>query len=239
MELGNCIILHGDNTASSRRKLGDLLDSARHQGCHVLRLVAKKINPADLEDALSSQDLFGQPKVIVIEELHSLPTSARKKSLLESLATHSHQLTSQTGLILWEKRSLTATMIKKFAPAQALDFPLSKSMFKWLDSLRGHANPTQQVTMIKLLHQTIDQDGDFFALSMLVRQMRMLMEVLETGQVAGPPFMLAKLRSQAASFSLSQLIQTHRQLLEIDLKMKTSTTSLTLVQELDLLLLTL
>jgi len=72
---------------------------------------------------------------------------------------------------------------------------------------------------------------------MLARQTRMLIEVRESGTMTGAPWMVQKIKRQGQSFSLQQLLKIHHQLLEIDLHQKTSTNTLSLDQELDLLLL--
>ncbi len=229
-------IIHGENQASSRQKLTELVAVAEDAGRQVWRLAAKNLTPAQLSDQATSQHLFLPDQTIVIEDLHALPTSARKKELLDLVATIAGTDT-QTDLILWEKKTLTPTMLKKFATAKVFEFPISKTLFKWLDSLRGQANEGEKSTMLRLFHQTVSQDGDFMTVSMLARQIRLLIEVSETGRVGGPPFLAAKLQKQARTFSLTQLLDVHRQLLEIDLHLKTSTSPLSLVQELDLLLL--
>lgn len=227
------LIIHGEHVAHSRHQLTESVDQAKREGKEVTRLMATNLDVPLLEQSLGESSLFGNPKVIIIEELHSLPTSAKKKSLIEILATQAADPQSP-DIILWEKRSLTKTMVGKFAHAKANEYKISKSIFTWLDSLSGlKTGKSRQVT---LLHQALQEEDEWYCAIMLARQIRLLIQAKE-GKFAGAPFMIAKLKKQAASFTEEQLHRAHQSLLEIDKKHKTSTHTLSLVQDLDLLLL--
>lgn len=222
-------IIHGENTVQSRQKLTELETTAKSQGKKVIRLEAKSLTLPWLEEATQGINLFEDDQVIVIEELHSLPKSARQTQLLDYV-TH----TSAT-VILWEKRALTKTMLKKMNPNQEWEFKLSSSLFKWLDSLSPRA--ATKSPQLKLLHAALIQEDEQLCFLMLIRQVRLLIQVKEGGLVKGAPFMITKLKKQAADFSTQQLLTLHRNLLEIDQRQKTSQAWSTLSQELDLLLL--
>jgi DNA polymerase III delta subunit len=220
-------ILYGEQTIASRNKLVELVQEHKNAGREVERLEAKRIDRATLETALTSQDLFGSERVIVIEGLHSLPTSTKKNELIAYIAK------SDATVILWEQRDLTPTMLKQFPGSAAVQFKLTKSTFAWLDSLGGDGK--QRDRAVQLFHQALHEEDVQFLFIMLIRQIRLLIQAKDNGVIKGPPFMISKLKKQTSSFNLDQLLQTHRQLLEIDLKQKTSSNSLTLIQELDLL----
>ena len=154
------IIIHGENTVNSREKLVEIIDERKNKKQEVVRLGAKKLSEAILEETLGANDLFGTSKTIIIEELHSLPTSKKKKSLMEIISkpqTH--------NIVLWEKRSLTKTMLKKLAGTNSQanirnhEFKISKTLFTWLDSL---GNTSQTSKKLTLLHSAIETDGEFF-----------------------------------------------------------------------------
>ena len=163
-------ILHGEHTIKSRDRLTLLVQTARTKGVEILRLGAKELTSATLEEALSSTSLFGTEKLIVIEELHSLPKSAKKDALIDQLA----HAPIETQLLIWEKRQLTATMLKKFKGATTEEFTSSPIIFRWLDGFGGSAPKGQQ---LKELHQIYDQDGAEFFFAMLTRQIRLLIGV--------------------------------------------------------------
>lgn len=222
-------ILHGENLPKSRQKLVELIQESKNKGQQIKRLQAKKLTLAELETALMAQDLFGNTQVVVIEELHSLPTSQRKKDLITLLSK------AQIPIILWEKRALTKTMLKKFPQAKDTEFKISKTLFAWLDSLDGKTkNKTSQ---LKLFHQTIETEAPELCLVMLARQIRLLIQAKEGEKISGPPWMAQKLQRQNQKFTFSQLLKIHQNLLILDIKQKTSQLSLELAAELDLLLL--
>lgn len=231
----NLTIIHGDNVTQSRLKLTEIIAAIKPDHSHI-KLEAKKITRAILEEAFGSTSLFDPKKLIVIEHLHSLPRSKRKTELIEFIADNA-QVNPNNSIILWEKRSLTATMLKKLSAFQAIEFKTSKTMFKWLDSLNGTSK--NKTRTLELFHQTIASDGDFMCLSMLMRQVRLLIQAKEGAPLSGAPFMIAKLKKQALTFSLHQLISLHQFLFEIDSKQKSSQLPLGLEKSLDLLLINL
>lgn len=228
------IIIHGDHTAASRIKLVEIIDSVKKAGIKIQRLEAKSLTLAQLENALQSHDLFGSNRTVVIEGLHSLPKSAQKNALITMVTK------SPVDIILWEQRELTKTMLKPFSKAEVHVFKVAKTIFSWLDSLTGDhhdggAGKGNNERSVKLFHQALQQEDVVFLFIMLARQVRLLIQVKDGGQIAGPPFMISKLKKQANTFSLDQLLVIHRKILELDVGMKTSSNTLTLVQELDLL----
>jgi DNA polymerase III delta subunit len=228
-------ILHGEHLTQSRAHLGTLIDTARAKNTEVIRIVAKKTSVAELEEALVSTSLFGTEKIIIIEELHSLPKSKRKDELISLVAQKSTASELGEEIILWESRQLTATMLKKFSGATVREFKLSKKLFSWLDSLGG----TNAVQKLTLLHGAVSSESEHFCFIMLMRQVRLLIQAKDGGTIKGAPFMVSKLRSQAKKFSLEKLLQTHGKLLEVDRQLKSSGSALTLAQQLDLLTLSL
>lgn len=223
-------ILHGDNIIKSRQALKQLIDQEKSAGKQTERADAKQLNEASLEELLGSNDLFGTDKLVIIEHLHSLPRS-KKKDALVTLITENEQ----KDIVLIEKRALTPAMLKKFAKAKILEFKSSSSLFKWLDLL-GSRNENEK---LKLLSEAVESDGDYFCFIMFIRQIRLLIQAKDGGKIAGPPFVVQKINSQARQFSLEKLLAIHEKLYKLDRLQKTSRTPLSLAQELDLLTLSL
>lgn len=223
-------ILHGEHEPKSRQRLVELLTVAKNKQSSVERVEAKQLTLPMLEALTAQGDLFGSNRLVVIEGLHSLPKSKKQTEFIQYITG------AGTDIILWEKRTLTKTMLAQFPQARVEEFKLSKSLFGWLDSLNGSsADRTRQ---LRLLHQVLAQEDAFFCLVMLARQIRLLIQTKDGETLKGPPFMIAKLNKQAASFNLAQLLKLHAKITEIDLKQKTSSSQLELTQELDLLLAT-
>lgn len=221
------VILHGENVIKSREKLVSLIKEARSAGKDVERLTAKKLNPADLETSLQKTSLFGTEQLVIIEELHSLPRSKKKNQLIEIAAN------ANVEVILWEKRDLTKTMLKQFPKATVEYFRLTNSLFAWLDAFSPQTDLKKH---LKLLQQAQESNGEQMCFVMLARQVRLLIEIKDGGRPAGPPFVISKLKKQAQDFSLEQLLGIHQQLFALDMASKTSSSFLSLGQELDLLI---
>lgn len=220
------IILHGENTVKSRDHLVQLTREAKYAGKDVVQLAAAKLTPADLESTLQKTSLFGTEQLVVIEELHSLPKSNRKNLLIDITSR------ANVDVILWEKRELTPTMLKKFPKAQVKYFKITNSLFTWLDAFSPKTPKTKQLT---LLQQAVQTNGEHMCFVMLARQIRLLIQIKDGGMPAGPPFMIAKLKKQAQDFTLDKLLKIHEQLFMIDQAAKTSQSFFSLGQELDLL----
>lgn len=224
-------ILHGDNTVQSRNKLAQFISLAKNKKQDIIRLEAKKTTLPELEQMLGSNNLFGNSQLIIVEALHSLPQSKRKNDFIDLIAQTS-QSSQNMEIILWEKRALTPTMLKKFPKNKEEHFKLTNQLFKWLDSLSP--NNKTKTSQLKNLHKAIEDNGEHMCFVMLIRQIRLLIQAKDGGNIKGPPFMISKLKKQAQDFSLDMLLDIYRNLLQIDLKMKTSQNQLSLAQSLDL-----
>lgn len=227
------IIIHGDHQPHSREYLAKLLAEAKSDAINITRLDAETLTADLLEVALGKESLFGEREWVVIEGLHSLPVSNRRKSLIEVVSKQN----SNPNLLLWEKKALTAAQLKKFAGCQIQEFKIKKLMFEWLDSLTPKTHKTR---LIQLFHDVSKQEDVNFAFLMLARQMRLLIQTKENiYPLSGSPYTMTKLRQQAQHFTLQQLLTLHHQLLEIDLRQKTGRSHFDLNEELDLWLLSL
>jgi DNA polymerase III delta subunit len=219
-------ILHGENVIKSREKLVKLMTEAKQAGKEIERLTAKQLTPAALETALQKTSLFGTEQVVIIEELYSLPRSTKKNQLIEIASK------ANVEVILWEKRDLTPTMLKKFPKAIVEHYKLTNTLFAWLDAF---SPTTPKKKYFTLSQQAQKADGEHTCFAMLARQVRLLIQIKDGTTPAGLPFVINKLKNQAQSFSLAQLLKIHSQLYTIDIKAKTSASFLTVGQELDLL----
>lgn len=228
-------IIHGENVVQSRNELAKIIDQSRQNNQKVLRFEAKSLTLAELEQALGSTSLFGDNESIILEGLHSLPKSKKKDALISLVSNNS--TSSNLDVILWEKRSLTTTMLKKFPHSREMLFKLTNQLFKWLDMISPE-NKTK-MAQLKVFHQALEDNGEQMCFMMLVRQIRLLIQTKDGGRTKGAPFMISKLKKQAQGFSLEKLLSVYAHLLDLDIGMKTSKNALSLGQSLDLLLINL
>ncbi|AKM81554.1 MAG: hypothetical protein UT13_C0001G0594 [Candidatus Pacebacteria bacterium GW2011_GWF2_38_9] len=222
-------IIHGENLVASRKKLTELIDEAKKKNQEVSSLEAEKLDRAKLEAALLSESLFGNEKLLIIESLYSLPKSKKKDEFIDLISSASIEL------ILWEKKLLTKTNLKKFGnDFENYEFKVSSKLWTFLDQLS--ANKNNKKALLKIFRESIESDDAEFVFLMLARQIRLLIQIKENHPPKIAPFMMGKLNSQARTFSLEKLLELHQQLYQIDQKQKQSTGLLSLASELDLFL---
>jgi len=222
-------VIHGENQVASRKKLVDFIEQAKQEKKEVLNLSAEKLDRAKLESALLSESLFGHEKLLIIEGLHSLPKSNKKDEFIELISSASIET------ILWEKKLLSKTDLKKLPTnLENYEFKITPKMWNFLDTLS--TNPKKKAAMLKLFKESVESDSGEFVFLMIVRQIRILIQIKENYPPKVAPFMLTKLNKQAKEFSLEKLLKLHQELYFIDQKQKLSTGFLNLEGELDLLL---
>lgn len=222
-------ILHGDDEMQVHKELARLISQAKQRGEQVVHLAAKEITIPDLESTIGTQELFAAEKLVVIDRLHSLPKSKRKDELIDWIAA---QKSDVTHIVFVENKILTPTMLKNFATAQVQLYKLPSLVFTFIDALG--TQPSHR--LITMFHQIIATQDTEFVFTMIVRQVRILIAFVADGVYEGPPFGRSKIQKQSQAFSLEQLLALHSKLLHIDQRQKTSRASLTLAQEIDLLL---
>ncbi|MBW7944067.1 hypothetical protein H3C70_01560 [Patescibacteria group bacterium] len=226
------VIFHGEHHTQSRAALTQAIAAAQQHGRQVAHLEVKNLEPSGLAVSLQTQSLFAEPRTIVLEELHSLPKSKRKDELIALIAQFAEQ--AETEIILWEKKQLTATELKKFPHAKVQAFIPTRSMFAWLNALSGQQTEATKAKMVTLFQKAVESDGEQFCFAMLIRQVRLLMEAKEGNNPTQ-----FKMAAQAQLFSWTQLFSLHKKLLEIDLLQKTSGTPFTISSQVELLMVTL
>lgn len=243
MNTMHMIIIHGDNQFESRRQLGTIITQYKQDGFAITRLEAAKITLAALDDAFGTTSLFAQPELIIIEGVHSLPTSQKKKEILQKIVAFTKQVRSESEsaktCVLWESRTLTKPMLKPFVELGAFvkEYPISQTLFRWLDSLSTDQHTKKM--QLTLLAKTIEQENEFVIFTMLCRQIRLLLEVKTGGMPKVAPFILTKLQKQARVFTEEQLLAAHKKLYILDLQMKSSKGYLSVPAQLDLFVITL
>lgn len=214
------LILHGDNTALSRSWLSQEISERQQKGAIIHRLEASQLSVLELESLMGNQMLFADSQVVIIELLHSLPKSKRKDALIDLLSKH----TDDTGIILWEKKKLTAVQLKKFPQSTPKEAKLSSALFAWLDIW----HTKDKKNSITALRKAIIQDGVEICHVMLTRQVRMLLQVKSGEKLKGHPFYIQKIEQQARAVTEPQLLTIHHSLTILDQTNKTGklTTSL-------------
>jgi len=226
-------IIHGENLVKSREKLWQLKQLATDKGQKIETLNAKKIKPAQLEIALTGADLFGQSQLLVIETLHSLAHSKKRTAYF----TQINQASEDLDIILWEKKLLSKSNLKKFPRALEFSYKMGKALWQLIDQLSPRPNSKKQ--QLLTLHRAIDEDSAEFSLSMITKRIRELIAIKIGADEGIHPFVKSKLRQQEKNFTLERLLTLHQELYQLDAKLKQSLNLLKLAGQLDLFLINL
>lgn len=226
-------ILHGEDTVKSRQAL----DSLKAQGAkrEVLVLDGNKSTLTDLLQALESRSLFGQERLVILENF----LSGRKKSKeQENITAYLKDREQEIDLIFWEEKELNRLICRLFPKAQVKVFKLDPSLFRFLDSLK----PGNQKVMIESFRQAQTQEEVNLIFYMLIRQFRLFL-FLKSGGEKGideidrmAPWQKTKIARQTQLFTDEKLISVYHQLLEIDDQEKSGLASSSLTQTLELFL---
>jgi hypothetical protein len=201
-------IIYGEDYLSSRNYLNKLLESSNST-----RVEAKDLEVGVLKQYLGNNDLFGEIPTVVIYGLLSSLASKKKDQLIKVILGE-----SPASLILYEDKDVNATSLKKFTKATLKKFDIPPIIFQFMDNLK----PNQAVNLPDL--------DPHFIFSMLVRQIRLLLSAGPNSSM--PPWMAKKLLTQKNLFGEERLLKMQQDLYLIDKRQKTSTSFLSMDEEL-------
>ena len=222
-------LIHGDNEAEIARKTAEMVAKAKERNIEIIRLDGKRIEIADLERAIGTDTSFASEKLVCINGFLSRRISKDNKALQEWVVSNTKD---PTDLLLVEYRKLTATQLKPFSSAKLITCLFPKTIFLFLEEL-GVAPLGKQLERLRLILENEDAEVVF---SLLVRQLRLLLQFKSDGRIDAPPFVQSKVASQAGNFTMEKLLALHSQLMDLDEKQKTSSGAMPLAHELDLFL---
>ncbi len=221
-------IIHGDNTAQSRKKLDEVLTGKNN----IKWFDGKKLKPDDVKITFSSTELFAEEKCVVIENCKGI-----SKQVLEELVKVSND--KNVLLIFWQDGNYDARMIKKFSNAQVFSFPLPKYYFEFLDSLAPGNGLLLHNTYEKLLQSFVPEQV-FFS---MIKRMRQLLILKSEQEIKFEEFakmstwQKQKLKSQANKWDKQNLQNFYTKLYKIESRMKSSELPTNLEKHIDILLL--
>lgn len=219
-------IFSGDDLVSSRQAYLDQINLFKKDNQTEFCL-AKDLSEILLENIFGSTDLFGKSRVLTTENFFTGSKSKEKDQLVKKINSFKNAI-----MVSWETKEVSKTESAKLGKEVSIsNFKLPNLLFKFLDTLSPQ-NKKQNLFALQQLKQTVDEQ---FIFLMIVRQVRLLLLAHggETDKIA--PWQKSKLVNQARSFGQDKLIALYKQLLNLDIKQKTSQLGLSLGSELDLL----
>lgn len=200
-------ILHGQDEVASRNYLNDLIKRAPEG---VIRLGKNDLAVEKLSQIVSGLSLFGETKQIVTENYLKQRLPSQKDAVREMLSNFAGEV------IVWEDGPRSKTVLSLFSEAKILEFKIPSTVFKFLDNVRPK-NPKDNIISFR---QALVGSSPEIIFSMLARR---FVEILSPSREAAD-WQKARLRAQAKFFSKTELVSGIRELLEIDIAQKTSST---------------
>jgi DNA polymerase III delta subunit len=227
-------IIHGDNITESRNYFLNLKQKEKD----IILFDGKNITFPDLVQNTEGSGLFNDSKNIFIEDFLSKikKTDKESKDILNYIAKSS----KGNNFVLWESKEILKRDLLVFKDAAVRIFKLPKNIFLFLDNLR----PNNSKNLLRLFHEGINSGiKEEMILFMLQRQFRILLALSNPGgnQIEElerlAPWQLGKLESQARMFNPESLKKNYKKLFEIELRQKTGSLPLSLIQTIDFFLL--
>ena len=223
-------ILHGDNILASRKALQSIKKMSSDK--EVLVLDGKRVSLAELKQALEAKSLFGQEKLVVVENLIS---ENRKQKTENRIFEYLKRLPSFTNLVLWERKKIDGRALSQFKNARIQLFKTPAIIFKFLESIR----PGNTKAMLTLLESCLKKEPIELVFYMVVRQFRLLLLVKDLGEEGVPQlanWQYRRLTNQAGYFTIEKLLKIYKKFLKIDFEQKTGQAAFDLKKTLELLL---
>jgi len=213
------IVIHGEDNSLSYKRLIALTEEYKKQQLEIVIHEASELDITTFRQEISNTGLFGISKCIVIKNLFGGTKS--KDNLVLAISSVSDQ-----EIVIWENKEVTATNLKKIPKAKVENFKVNPVIFKFLDALKPGNAPTLLLAWKKILDMEVEPE---YVFSMLVRQIRLLIQA-KTGQqyLKMAPYPAKMVIAQSKYFTAEHLIDLHRSLYEIDKKIKTGTSPVTI-----------
>lgn len=209
-------ILHGDNKVKIYSARSQLVERAKKDDREILSIASKDISIAFLETLLGTTSLYVPKRLVCIENLLAMPKSKKKQEYIDWLLPYADS--KDLDVVFVESKVLTPLQLKSVMKASVQLFKLPALLFSWLENL----GVVSKKETLKQFHLILAQEDPFFVFTMLTRQVRLLLQYVSDGTIDGPPFVKNKVSKQARAFSMEKLLSLHHELLEIDLKVKSS-----------------
>ncbi|HEX8965708.1 MAG TPA: hypothetical protein VF820_04730 [Patescibacteria group bacterium] len=227
-------LFHGENTTESRKVFID----EKQKNASAVTIEGQNTTIALLSEKLEGQGLFEDTQIIFIEDLLSKKKASKDT---ESLAKFIVEHEKENQIYIWESKQLTLKQLNYFKGATVKKFDLPKEIFAFLDSIL----PNNAEKSISLFQKTLQIEDAEFVFFMIVRQVRMLLSVLEPGESGideikrVAPWQLGKLQKQAKALGKDKLLDLFYKLFTLEQGLKTGKNSLPIAQMIDFLLVSL
>lgn len=221
------LVLAGDNEEQLRKREFALLQE-EGQGKERIAINVSVTTDGEMNDALGSTNLFGQPRFLQITGLEKL----RSPKKIDQLLTQLSELNDDVLVVMASKLTPAKKKSLQAANWKIEEFSQPASVFAFTEGLK--VKPLAQI--FPLYQQALAESGEWGLQALLARQLRLLLATKTGATVQAPPFAIKKLQSQAARFSEAELVQALDTLFTIESNIKSGLTPLTWSQQFDIFL---
>lgn len=225
-------IIHGNDIVTSRKFL--LLERQRSPDALLIR--EDEVDLTMLAQLLEGGGLFEDIKTVFIEQF----LSTRKKSLdKDAIINYILKQSKTHSIYIWEGKELDRTVLTPFKDSKINLYKLPTTLFLFLDGIK----PDGGKNLVKLFHLCLKTTEVEIVFFMLVRQLRLLIAVSgkadpAISEIARMSFwQRSKLQNQAKLFKDNTLIDLYKKLFSIETQYKTGNLPLSLIVQIDFLLL--
>jgi DNA polymerase III delta subunit len=221
------ILISGEDSAKLYKRELELLNVWRGEGKSIRVLDAAKQKEPELLEALGSQSMFAPSQVWHMKHWEKLRSPKLQTSLLELLDA------APDDVLMTIPQDMSAAQKKKIPAGWKMEsFPLPAAIFKFLESIK--AKPYKVVH--ELFRQTLATGNEWGLHTLLTRQFRYMLQAKVGAPVAGPPFIVAKVKGQAQHFTEQELLDALKFLFELERNIKQGRTKLPWSTSIDILL---
>lgn len=207
------IIIIGENTVESSKRLVEICDEYKAKGVAVNNFDQSELSLSKLRQELSPADLFGNTSFIVIKGLLSGAKSKNKDRLIDFLKKQTPQ-----NVLLYETKNIHPSTARQFKGAVIENFKVELNIFKFVEKIIPNNSKSTLVAYNDLISKGAEPEYIF---AMILRQIRLLVQIKTSPNlVTLPPFSQNILRSQAQKFTTENLLDLHQKLYQIEVGIK-------------------
>lgn len=225
-------LFHGENIELSRKELIALKES--FLGCEIINLNGKIASITDIYQATQSDSLFNTKKLVIIENFF-VKLGKKKSAIDKNIWKLIQQIPDNLDVVFWEEKKIPKIIINELPKKTDIAlFEIDRLIFNLMDSII----PNQTSLLLHKIENVIKNDSSELVFAMLVRQFRLLIMVKEMNKSIPDlsPWQISKLNKQAQYFESEKLLELYNEILNIDVRMKTSSGAFNLTDELKLFL---
>ena len=218
------VILHGDNTESSRNEFIHLKTVNAKKD--IRELVGKELDETLLTQAIESNSLFGDTTSIFIESLFS--PLGKKIKLATVYAQILKSADPQTTIVIWEPKPLGKEILGLLEPEiSARLFAYPKIIFSFLDSLQ----PMGSKKSLMLLEELLSTENAELVWSMVISRVRVLIQMKDNVMPERmSSWQASRLTNQARLFTMDKLLDMHKTLLTTEYSLKNGSSPFTIAE---------